>query len=281
MKYVGKANVRFVFGKVVTNRRWADTWENPGNIWNFTHACSLNETELPPTLRAPYTVRSDYVHAVEGLYPKFLKGGGEATKHPSPVDTVRPVDAWHHWDLERKSDRRDEYRKSARLRTSVSQLVLSLNGTTVDKPQQRTLQTRAETVSIGGTFGRTQVAEAYLGTLLTTKIVVVAQRDNWEDHYRLFEAFVGGAMVMTDNMLSLPFGLVDGENIVMYNSQQHLKELLLYYLQHEDARLAIARKGFEVAMSRHRSYHRMEELFFGAPQSPAGLPYIPLVIAGD
>jgi len=78
---------------------------------------------------------------------------------------------------------------------------------------------------------------------------------------------------MTDLMLSLPKGLIDGESIVMYRSRDHLKELLMHYLHPDQdrVRLAIARKGYEVATSRHRTYHRMEELFFGNPISPASL----------
>jgi hypothetical protein len=128
----------------------------------------------------------------------------------------------------------------------------------------------AETVSTGGSTGRTEIADSYVEKLLTTKIVVVAQRDLWEDHYRLFEAFTGGAMVMTDLMISLPPGLIDGENVVVYNSLDELRELLLHYLHPEQnrARLRIARKGYEVAMGRHRSFHRMEEIFYGKVLSP-------------
>jgi spore maturation protein CgeB len=129
----------------------------------------------------------------------------------------------------------------------------------------RKITAMAGSVSGGGSIGRTEVADLYVESLLTTKIVVVAQRDNWEDHYRLFEAFVGGAMVMTDLMISLPEGLIDGDNIVMYRSKDNLRELLLHYLnpKQDEVRLAIARKGYEVAMEQHRSYHRMEEVFYG------------------
>mgnify|MGYP002173386837 CR=1 FL=1 len=95
--------------------------------------------------------------------------------------------------------------------------------------------------------------------------MVVAQRDAWEDHYRLFEGIVGGALVMTDPMLSLPDGYVDRENIVIYKSTDELRQLIVYYLEHTEERLDIARKGWNLAMSRHRTYHWMEELFFGQP----------------
>jgi spore maturation protein CgeB len=114
-------------------------------------------------------------------------------------------------------------------------------------------------------MGRTKVSKNYLEALLTTKIVVVAQRDMWEDHYRLFEAISCGALVMTDPMLSLPDELVDGENIIVYHSLDHLRKLVHYYLDpaRNDERLQIAHAGWKLAISRHRTYHWMEELFFG------------------
>ena len=207
-------------------------------------------------------MRSDYAEAVKRLFPKFLGENGTKSTWPSPVDTIRPVDVWHHWDMVQKPERKYEYRHFSRLRSAVSDIVSSLNGIIVGGKE---IRARTESISVGGSIGRTEIDQDYLESLLKTKIVVVAQRDAWEDHYRLFEAFTGGAMVMTDTMLSLPDGLVDGESVVMYKSREHLRVLLLYYLHPKQAevRLAIARKGFEVAMGQHRSHHRMEEVFFG------------------
>jgi Glycosyl transferases group 1 len=85
----------------------------------------------------------------------------------------------------------------------------------------------------------------------------------WEDHYRLFEALISGAMVMTDRMLSLPEGLQNGTSIVEFSSQQELGALIDYYLRHPEERVEIGGQGRLVAMSRHRSWHRMEEIIFG------------------
>jgi hypothetical protein len=154
----------------------------------------------------------------------------------------------------------------------VSEIISSLSGSNVGG---RDITVKTETVSEGGTIGRTEIGQEYLESLLKTKIIVVTQRDAWEDHYRLFEALAGGAMVMTDTMLSLPDGLVDGESVVMFKSREQLRVLLMYYLhpKQDEIRLAIARKGFEVAMGHHRSYHRMEEVFFGKQLSLPTLPH--------
>jgi hypothetical protein len=166
-----------------------------------------------------------------------------------------------------------EYGQFSNLRNAVSAVVESLNGTMAGK---RKITSFAATISEGGSIGMTGVSDAYLESLLTTKIVVVAQRDIWEDHYRLFEAFVGGAMVMTDQMISLPAGLVNSENVVMYRGLDNLKKLLLHYLdpEQDEVRLRIARRGYEVAMKQHRSYHRMEEVFYGKRLSTSSIPTV-------
>jgi Uma2 family endonuclease len=68
---------------------------------------------------------------------------------------------------------------------------------------------------------------------------------------------------MTDRMLSLPDGLQNGTSILEFSSQQELGALLDYYLRHPEERFEIGRQGRLVAMSRHRSWHRMEEVIFG------------------
>ena len=114
------------------------------------------------------------------------------------------------------------------------------------------------------------VNENYAAALLSHKIIIVCQRDSWEDHYRLMEALAGGALVMTDPMHPLPAGIEDGKQLVVYESIAALKDKIKYYLEHEEERLEIAQSGHDVAMSRHRSWHRMEELVFGDWSAPHG-----------
>ena len=111
--------------------------------------------------------------------------------------------------------------------------------------------------------GRNAVEELYEQAMISSKIVIVTQKDGWEDHYRLFEALVCGPLVITDAMLAPPKGLVHGETLLFFHSLNELQDLVLYYLTHEEERRVLAQKGYEVAMGRHRSWHRMEELLFG------------------
>jgi hypothetical protein len=61
---------------------------------------------------------------------------------------------------------------------------LANNNTTIDgKP----IHVIGDFVSSSGGIGKTSVQDGYVEALLTTKIVVVAKRGKWEDHYRLFE----------------------------------------------------------------------------------------------
>jgi spore maturation protein CgeB len=109
---------------------------------------------------------------------------------------------------------------------------------------------------------------AYTKALLRTKIVVVAQRDSSEDHYRLMKALIGGALILTDPMLTLPEGYVHGEDITVYKSLEELRDLVLYYWNHPEERLDIACKGWELANRHHQTYHWMEQIFFGNRLTP-------------
>lgn len=176
----------------------------------------------------------------------------------------RPMDVTHMWPLDPTAHRSGVGNAMSELRTRVSRLVHDFGNRT------------GWTVHVGlaGTAvhaGRRGVSSAYIEALLSTKIVVVTQRDIWEDHYRLFEALVSGALVVTDTMLSLPVGLQNGTSIVEAGSADQLDALLEYYLQHPVERMAVAREGRRIAMSRHRSWHRLEEILFGRPLSVCNL----------
>lgn len=74
------------------------------------------------------------------------------------------------------------------------------------------------------------------------------------------EALASGALVLTDPMNPLPSWYQDGVNIVVYRNLWQLKNYIRYYLNHDSERLKIAKAGFELAMSKHRSSHNMERL---------------------
>jgi spore maturation protein CgeB len=76
------------------------------------------------------------------------------------------------------------------------------------------------------------------------------------------EALISGACVFSDFMYGLPAGLQNGTSIVMFTSAEDLKNQILYYLAHDEERMAIGREGRYIAMTRHRTWHRIEEIIF-------------------
>ena len=114
-----------------------------------------------------------------------------------------------------------------------------------------------------GEIGRRFVSEEYMSSMLEHKIVVVAQKDKHEDHYRLMEAFASGALVFSDPMVVPPKRLVDGHDYIVYRSMEDLESKLLYYLNCPRERLRIAYNGWLKVMTEYRSWHMMEKLVLG------------------
>jgi hypothetical protein len=242
-----------------------------------------------PVLHTPYTVRSDVVQAMEEETEAMqLRVRATATTtattttknetHAGVVCSVvhrthRTLDAIHLWEPNKGSR---VTRHAARYRDTVSNRVQAMNGT-ISRSSSSSSSIRFTTtppttlvtsIRVRGELGklaRSQVHQEYAETLLSSKIVVVTQRDNWEDHYRLMEALSSGAMVLSDYMLSLPQGFVHGINIVLFRDVDEMERCIRYYLIHDSERLRIAKHGWHLAMSAHRSWHRLEELLFGCP----------------
>lgn len=110
--------------------------------------------------------------------------------------------------------------------------------------------------------GRKFVSPDYIQALLTTKIIVLAQRDKWEGHMRLMESLLSGALVLHDPQVYWPYGVVDGVNIVVYHSMFDLEEKIIYYLDpaNEQERIMIGQRGREIALSENRVWHNKERL---------------------
>ena len=120
--------------------------------------------------------------------------------------------------------------------------------------------TKIDLVGTAADVGRYMANEAYVEEMLKYKIVVVAQRDDYEGMYRLMEAFAGGALVLSDPMVVPPKYLVDGEHYVVYQNPEDLIEKALHYLNCPGERLRIAYNGWKLAMSQYRSFHMIENI---------------------
>lgn len=214
----------------------------------------------------PLIVRTDIVQATQQILQDQYN-----VRLQDPIEKLwnRSVDLAHYWPSDGKSGIR-QFNNA--LRDHVSRVL-------EDK-----LSSWNIFCGITGTadrLGRRTPQSAYVQAMLNTKIVVVTQRDEWEDHFRLYEALLSGALVMTDQMVTVPdIGLKNGTSVVEFNSAENLISLANHYLTHEEERQSIASAGRFIALSRHRSWHRMEEIILGSvvtefPVSASGpFPYI-------
>jgi hypothetical protein len=241
---VGKANVRYTSRSMVYDRRWneAKKWVETGEKLNMMKSGIIYR-------HMPLVVRTDTVKFLEEALRK------RNMTLADPVERLqRDVDVAHYWPHQRDLDKVGTV--GSLLRQEISKLLFAFGKNTNFNVF---VGLKGEAVR----KGRRGVASDYIESLLETKIVVVSQRDRWEDHYRLMEALVGGALVLTDRVLGMPAGLENGTSVVEYDSADSLLSLIQYYLTHTEERLSIARKGREAAMKKHRTWHRIEEIIFG------------------
>jgi len=243
---MGPDLVKYSQRSIVEGRKW-----NKKKGW-VDFGQRLKDSDLARYRPMPYFVRTDTIEELDSV----LKEQYNMTL-ASPIERLeRNMDVSHFWPLNMKGVRNIH----CNLRKKVSRVI-------ADTGKEANLTTFVELAGKAVKKGRNKVQSAYVEAMLEAKIIVVTQRDNWEDHYRLMEALISGAMVMTDRMLSLPHGLENGTSVVEFDSAQDLRSKILFYTSHPKERVEIARKGREVSMLQHRTWHRIEEIIFGKPLS--------------
>jgi hypothetical protein len=254
-----RSHIRFAIRCIDKYRRWAPA-KGYQNVGSLVHPLwdEMLITKGGPPFHAPFAVRTDIADTIHDALPEIASRNSSCSSIPfHPVDCIssRPVDIVHLWAIEIPP-------QNSCLRNLASDTVQNMSYWT-HPTESRQLRVETSIQGFRKHVGRQQVSEDYVKTLLQSKIVVVTQRDQWEDHFRLFEALAGGAMVLMDEMLSLPHSLEDGESVIFFHSIEEMQQKAMYYLEHTEERLAIARRGWEVAMKKHRSWHRLEEMLFG------------------
>jgi len=211
-----------------------------------------------------YGVRSDLVECIEQIRRQDLQEISTKTEYADIITLPRINDVAHFWGPEECGGAP----APCQHRNFVSKALFNFS-------KEPTNSNRTIFVGLAGNRGpdgRKFVQKDYAKALLQYKIIVVSQRDGWEDHYRLMEGLAGGAMVMTDPMTPLPYHIEDKKQVIVYESIAELKELIHYYLENEEERLKIASSGHEVAMRDHRSWTWMERLIFGDWMTEHGSP---------
>ena len=221
--------------------------------------------------RMNYPVRTDIVKTAAERAPILCQSNPTLS---DPLEKIcdRPIDVAHFWELFKQ-------RNKPELRTVVNNLLvdqycksnLAIDTANFSAAAHIHTTNLISPVCFVGQAGqrakqgRRAASTEYIDTMLRTKIVVVAQRSGWEGHFRLMEALVTGALVMTDRMLSLPFKFRDGVSLVEYASAEELLQKVKYYTdpKNEKERLAIAKEGRRLAMEEFRSWHLLEKLILG------------------
>jgi spore maturation protein CgeB len=81
---------------------------------------------------------------------------------------------------------------------------------------------------------------------------------------RIFDCSAGGNFVITSNKPVIDeFFVTKGENreAIVFNNELHLKELIDYFLKHDDERNAIAQRARERVFKEHTYDHRVRSIF--------------------
>jgi hypothetical protein len=217
--------------------------------------------------RLMMTVREDIVEAIDGYMKEnhpsaYEEASNKAIGH-NEEDTSfhlskaasqlpRPMDVRTFWNA-------SVCNMHCAFRDHISEIVASV-------PQRHPnlgIQTNTDVIGFIHNVGRNRVHPGFIHGLMTTKIIVLAQRDRWEGHSRLYETLLSGALVMSDPQTYWPYGTIDGENIVVYHSWVDLELKILYYLdpKNEEERMRIGQRGRETALTYHRSWQQSERLF--------------------
>jgi spore maturation protein CgeB len=82
----------------------------------------------------------------------------------------------------------------------------------------------------------------------------------WGGNMRLFEACGVGTFQIVDDRPGVREWFTDGEHLVIYRDLDHLRELVAYYLAHDDERERIAAAGQAHVHAHHTYDHRMARL---------------------
>lgn len=207
------------------------------------------ESSAGPVMQTSFVVRERFVSALHNN-----------TRENNPMKSTRRTDVCFFW-------KEGDYSHYSFWRREVSNFVLQL----ANSSNYTSLVDMVANDEDGMEAGNIQIK--YVKSLIHCKIVVIAQRDEWADHYRLYESLASGALVLTDPIIAPPEGLKNKTNIMVYDSLESLGRMIHHFLENKDRRKSVGRRGMELALGRFRSWHRVEEMLFGSPISHVDEPY--------
>lgn len=169
---MGREWVNYYIRNVITSRRWNDTtqWVDVGYKRDLS---SFQQEQYYH--HVPLFVRTDTVQALDTVLREKYN-----MNLASPIERLadRNVDVSHFWPCDEIGVKETRH---AKLRHQVSSVIAELGNSS-------SLHVFVGLAGSALQAGRRNVKEEYIEAMLHSKIVVVSQRDDWEDHYRLFEA---------------------------------------------------------------------------------------------
>ncbi len=225
---------------------------------NFTNhlgkACSSIQ-------RTTYPVRDDINDAIDDYmrlnFPTLFDSAKDNATNslaisPAVARLSRPIDVRTFWNATVCASRANR----CNFRNYIAGEIASLPS------KHPSMKVNTDVVGLIHGSGRKFVSPDYIQAMLTTKIIVLGQRDKWEGHMRLMESLLSGALVLHDPQVYWPYGVVDGVNIVVYHSMLDLEEKIVYFLDpaNEQERILIGQRGREIALSENRAWHNRERL---------------------
>ena len=260
---LGPDNVYLASRTLVTNRNYTCFGKDHGcttgtflgdvngTVLDYRKMDIVNHLHNGVVAQWDFCLRHEYVQLFDQIVREKLGLNGNATLSLSDFsnyERVRVSDVAHIWDI--------TYDHMSAFRNLVTATIHEVS-------RLHNLTGVAGLVSPMGRIGRTTTSRLYADALLKHKIIVVAQRDGWEGHLRLFESLLSGAMVLSDPITFPPAGLVDGKNIIYYTSLDDLVKKVLYFLRDENGcreRDRIAQAGRDLVLKHHKAHHRFERL---------------------
>lgn len=229
-----------------------------GKPINFTKhlgkACSSVQRK---TYQAREDINDAIIDYMQQNFPSSIDSTNDDVSHSLAISSAvaklpRPMDIRTFWNATVCNSRANR----CEFRNYIAQEIAALPS------KHPTIQVNTDVVGFIHNAGRKFVSPEYIEALLTTKIIVLAQRDKWEGHLRLMEGLLSGALVLHDPQVYWPYGVIDGENIVVYHSIADLERKIVYYLDpaNEQERILIGQRGREIALSENRFWNSMERL---------------------
>ena len=262
------ASREHVIGRNVTMKNTSDDEEQFGPLGNIIDYSQLHLTHfmMNAVRHVDFGHRSILEKCLEQEAAK-LDSVGDQRRQEEEVDfstLPRKLDVAHFWKVGNDDN------ITGTVRNTVNSVVFSLgNSTETGMPLKIFAGHLGKDL---GSYRSRDVTSILAQEMLRYKIVVVAQKDMYEGHYRLMDALLSGALVMTDSISLLPLFIIDKVSIVVYRSPAELRRSILYYLQdgHEEERQAIGRKGRDAALTHHSPAAWIERVIFGNWTSVTG-----------